>query len=400
MPDPNELVRVALQQMGEVPPQLVFIDEKWVKMVDEVSLSSGSSQERAIRDSYIDMRKDFLRHLREEGFEITHDHGPLPEDTIYLTDGHIQIGDEINAFQAFDDAVNAKIDIVTGGKLIRPMTMTVDEYFENPFFPAVFKNTFINGGIDKFLIENQEQLDVIKKIRKDLDGRLILTGTSGSTRSEAFRCCVFQELIETPSDSKTYVRILMSGSGEVKGSGLRFSTGSRGAKPRVDGFVGPFENYFGQYFNATNRPKSVFHVLGGGDIISLSQPKYSWEKQQILTAHGIDPDKPEWPPEMLERCREIMKHCGRELGSLVGFDFIIDKRDGIGKFLEFQTSPAIKDWARDKKGIRDVRMDNKSQMMTAMKLLLELRHEVLWDCMEGRTRNVKRIAPSFSDMIL
>ena len=55
------------------------------------------------------------------------------------------------------------IEKVGGENYHFPHSMKIIEYFEHPFFPAVFKNALRNGGIDKFLISSPSQLEKIKK---------------------------------------------------------------------------------------------------------------------------------------------------------------------------------------------------------------------------------------------
>ena len=50
----------------------------------------------------------------------------------------------------------------------------MEEFFINPFFPVVLKNELTNGGVDKFFIKNESQLNVIKKFYNDFKNNKIM----------------------------------------------------------------------------------------------------------------------------------------------------------------------------------------------------------------------------------
>jgi len=252
-----------------------------------------------------------------------------------------------------------------GDKLNYPKSLTAQEYFNNPFFPAVFKNELANGGVDKFLIETPEQLEIIKKLYNDF--------SNDKTYMETFSCSIFQQLIETPTKYQTYMRLLMSASGDVMGASLKYSKINE-AQRKPEGI---FEKYFwdesSPYFLNC---KGMFNYYSDGGNISLPQPKYSDEKKDILKAHGIDSSNPTIPNDILEVASSIAQKCNRELGIMCGIDFILNERDNKWYYLEIQAFPAIEEWAVT----RNVRVPNVKSVNDYIKYCaveLEARHDAL-----------------------
>ncbi|MBQ4584011.1 MAG: hypothetical protein IJA94_03905 [Bacilli bacterium] len=199
----------------------------------------------------------------------------------------------------------------------------------------------MNGGKDKFFIETPEQLEKIKLFYSHYKNDNYL--------SQAFQFCIFQKFIETPTDSKTYMRVLMSASGDVLGASLKYSK-PQGTKQRS--FQGMLEPYFFNekspcFLNCTG----MFNYYSGGGNISFCQPRYSFEKQEMLEAHGIDPENPILPEDVLEVSQNITMKANKELGIMSGIDFIYNVKDQKWYYLEVQAFPAINEWA-ETKGIR------------------------------------------------
>lgn len=318
------------------------------------------------------MRKKFIERLTKEGFEITFDHGILPEDTIYLTMNSLALCDENDDLTTYKKAFEQRIFGAGGEKFNYPFSLSVEEYFEHPFFPAVFKNESTNAGKDKFLIETKEQLEIIKRFYKEY-------GTRASYK-EAFNYTICQQFIDTPTNYKTYMRVLMSASGKVMGASLKYSVG--GSKKRET--QGIFENHFlnknsEYYLNC----QGMFGYYSGGENISFTQPRYSTEKQAVLEAHEIDPENPELPEDVVEVAKAIASKCNKELGIICGIDFIQNVVDGKWYYLENQAFPAIDEWATANR----IKVPIKKDINNYLKYLsidLEARYASLVMCMEKK----------------
>lgn len=312
------------------------------------------------------MRKEFVARLEKEGFVVTYDKNDIDDDTVCLImDENSICKDPTVPIEIYKKDFDKRMFASGGEKLNYPHSVTVEEFFNNPFFPAVFKNELMNGGIDKFLIETPEQLEIIKKFYNDFSWNPQIMN--------AFNLSIFQQLIETPTNHKTYMRVLMSASGDVMGASLKYSRVSS-SKREPEGIFEPFfcdEN--SEYFLNCS---GMFNYYSEGGNISFSQPRYSFENSRILQEHGIDPSAPTIPDDVLEVASNIATKCNQELGIMSGIDFILNKYDNKWYYLEIQAFPAIEEWAVTK-GIRKIKRGGIEEYIKYCELEIEARHDAL-----------------------
>ena len=323
-----------MTENNNVNKPMVFIEQDWITGDTCVFTISNPFDRAKVKAGLCAMRKKLIARLIDEGFEITTDRGELPEDTIYLIMNSSSLCDENADLDVFKKAFDQRIFQAGGEKLNYPRSLSMDDYFANPFLPAVLKNESTNAGKDKFLIETTEQLKKVFKFYSKYK--------TVSPYKEAFSCTIFQQFIDTPTNHNTYMRVLMSASGDVMGASLKYSMGVKENRPAM----GVLEKHFWDpnseyYLNC----QGMFGYYSGGGNISFAQPRYSTEKQTILQAQGLDPNKPTVPTEVVEVSDEIMSKCNKELGIICGIDFIQDKNDGKWYYLENQAFPAIDEWA-------------------------------------------------------
>lgn len=345
--------------------QVVFVEPTWV---------TGETCLFGINDRFIyldaknklsKLRRDFLTRLESDGFVITYDKKNMDDNVVCLIMDDLAICDDNQTIDFYKKNFDKRIFEAGGEKINYPHSLTMEEYFKNPFFPAVFKNELTNGGVDKFLIETKEQLEIIKKFYNDF--------SSNKEYAEAFSCSIFQQLIETPTKYKTYMRVLMSTSGDVMGASLKYSKMEEGKRSPK----GLFEKYFwdtnSEYFLGCN---GMFNYYSEGGNISFCQPRYSSDKKEILECHGIDSNNPKVPDDVLEVASSIVSKCNKELGIMCGIDFILNKYDNKWYYLENQAFPAIEEWA-DTKDIRIPRCKNTNDYIKYCAIELEARYEAL-----------------------
>lgn len=349
--------------ISETKP-LLFVEEEWVNGNTCISSIPIFERERA-RKIIAKMRTAFLEKLRNLGFEITTNRNDVTADTIYFVMDQDAICDQSVPLHIYKKQFDQRMFEAGGEELNYPYSLTMEEFFSHPFFPAVLKNEFANGGKDKFLIETSEQLDIIKKFYFHFKDNPLF--------ANEFQCTIFQQLIETPTEFETYLRVLMSASGDVMGASLKYATTSPGKVARG----GIYEQYFcdqkSEYFLNC---KDMFHYYSNGENISFCQPRYSLLKQEILEAHGINKDHPMVPDQVLKAASNIMQACNRELGIICGFDFIMNVHDGKWYYLENQAFPAINEWA-DTKHIKLRKTGNADFYLKVLELELEARYEAL-----------------------
>ena len=104
----------------------------------------------------------------------------------------------------------------------------------------------------------------------------------------------------------------------------------------------------------------MFNYYSGGGNINLGQSRFDYSDKQILIEHGIDPENPILPAEVMEVSANIARNANKELGIMCGIDFIMDKNNGKWYYLENQAFPAIDEWAlprririKEYRGIKD-----------------------------------------------
>lgn len=358
--------------------QLLFIEPTWI--TGETCLFTITDPYDYIRAKIKVSRdrREFVSRLQREGFVITTDKFNTEDDIIYLIMNNQAIAQGVPDPKEYKREFDRIMFASGGEKLNYPYSLSVEDYFKNPFLPAVFKNEETNGGKDKFLIETEEQIETIKRLYQDL--------SLNPQTANLFNNCIFQQLIETPTKYQTYMRVLMAASGDVLGATLRYSRVSETRREPN----GIFEQFFwdeqSEYFMDC---KGMFNYYSSGDSISFTQPRYSYEKQSILKEHGIDPNNPTIPEDVLEVATSIATKCNRELGIMCGIDFIFNKNDNKWYYLEIQSFPAIEEWATTK----NIRIPTKHDVNNYIKYLaieLETRHDALMLYMQKKQTKSKR----------
>lgn len=344
--------------------QKVFVEPTWITGETCLFRISNPFEYAQAKAKLTKIRQEFISRLEKEGFIITYDKND--EEAVCLIMNDLAVCDYNTDDKEYKKEYDNKIFEAGGDLLNYPYSLSMEEYFETPFFPAVFKNESQNAGIDKFLIENVEQLEIIKKFYKDFLDKKEYVYT--------FKNCIFQQLIQTPTNYKTYMRLLMSASGDVLGASLKYSKNVESQNSNQGMFEPYFLNPQSEYYLNC---KKMFNYYSGGENIFFPQPKYSSEKQSILKAHDIDPNNPEIPSEVLEVSSAIAKKCNRQLGIICGIDFIYNEIDRKWYYLELQAFPAIEEWA-NRKDIR-VKKEGKNidDYIKYLTLELEVRYEAL-----------------------
>lgn len=345
--------------------QPLFISEEWISGESCLFTITNIFEHSKAKNILMPMRKKFMNQLQNEGFEIVTDRKNVPDNAFYLTMNDFALCNDDIEPGVWKKLFDKKVFESGGEKFNYPRSLTMEEYFSNPFFPAVFKNEIANGGKDKFLIETPNQLEIIKSFYNDF--------INDSYYKQIFDLCIFQQFIETPTNYKTYMRVLMGASGDVMGASLKYSLIKRELKQDI----GDLEEYFSdansKYFLDS---KSMFGYYSGGGNISFSQPRYSYEKKEILKAHNIDSDNPKVPDDVLEVSQSIVQNCHSMLGVICGIDFIYNINDGKWYYLELQAFPAIDEWA-DVKRIKLPKRKDLNGYLELLEIELEARHEAL-----------------------
>lgn len=354
--------------------QPLFVDESYITGDSCLFTVTNAVERGYARTKLGAIRQELMQKLNDEGFEIITDKYNVPCDAIYLTMNDIATCDENVKDEIWKKEFDKKIFEAGGEKLNYPKSLKMEEFFENPFFPVVLKNEFQNGGKDKFLIETDEQLQIIKNFYYD--------HINDNNYKKIFDLCIFQHYITTPTNYKTYMRVLMSASGDVMGASLKYSL----VRKTVLNELGPLQKHFcdssSKYFLDS---KQMFGYYSGGESIFFGLPYYGYEKRKILKAHGIDEENPQVPQDVLEVSKAITQKCNNMLGVMCGIDFIQDETDKKWYYLENQAFPAIDEWAVIK-GIKLPKQRGIEGYLKLLEIEKEARYEALTLLMNKRKK--------------
>ncbi|MCL2354976.1 MAG: hypothetical protein FWC68_03770 [Oscillospiraceae bacterium] len=300
---------------NESQSQVVFVDPNWLRCLDCKPPNMGILDFiMGIGQEIHAVRRKCLERLQAEGFQIVFDEKSLPEDAIYLSSNRTLIDDREEEV-ALKKAINARVVQAAGENANIPYSLEMEEFLENPFeLPVILKNKCVDRGVDKFIIRTPEQLDIVRKFYSKYSSNWVY--------KNVFDGCVFEELIETPSEYKTFIRVLMIGkSGEEISTCFRYSLEAKGkTKGKEKGLLE--KHFWDKDSEFYLGDEEAFAYYSGGEIISFNKPCTEPSKQQMFEIHGIDPENPTIPKEVLEVAREIAQKCYKEFGIIMGLDFI------------------------------------------------------------------------------
>lgn len=313
----------------------IFVEKLWISGDTCVFTIPNQFDQISVKNALCKIRTPFVEKLKAEGYTVITDRASIDKDTICLIMNNDALIKKPESLEEVRKALHKKIAESAGPNFHFPYSMTIEEYFERPFFPAVFKNEIQNGGKDKFLISTPEQLEKIKSFYDQ--------NKNNTEAMEAFNNCIVQKYLETPTNYATYMRVLANGAGEVMGANLKCAKKDMD-KQKLEGtfeciFLDPNSKY---YINS----EKMFNYYSGGMEIGLSQPKYSSDKKDILIAHGFDMDNIKVPDSVGDVVKNIMLNCNQEVGVMCGIDFMLNEEDNEWYYLENQAFPAIDEWAK------------------------------------------------------
>lgn len=343
----------------------IYINEAWIKGESCLWSVQNVFNKFEAKAKLSKKRRDFVRKLQDEGLNITFDKKDIDKDTICFVMDEMAVSEEEIPMDEYNKLFEQRIAAGAGENFYYPFSKALEDYFKEPFFPAVFKNVLVNGGDDKFLVENMDQLDIIKHFYEN--------NYSNPTYKEALDCSIFQQYLISPGKHASYLRVLMAESGEVMGANLKYSKKIMGSRNLNGLFDNVFLNPKSEYFIGASK---MFNYYSGGGDISFFQPRFSSEKASVLKENGFDANDLKLPSEVVDVCRNIMANCNREVGILCGMDFMLNESDGMWYYLENQAFPAIDEWAQVK-GITVPAVHNVNGYLRYLDLDLQARYEAL-----------------------
>lgn len=327
---------------------------------------------------YVDLdwvNEEFICYLEEKGYEVLTDCSLVDDDTFCLypcLDTHIH-----SCKEEYQSKRDAKIDeCFVGEKVQKPLTVGFpkDKFPEEVLaFPFVLKNTEAQGGMEKFLIKNQSQLNLLRRfydeinlydrqqrearIRKDWSclGELVFDENGHSNKGISmfifdyrelfYQKMVMQEYIKTPTKYNTSMRVLTSSSGDILCASLKYNV------PAIESAEKEYTGYFDTYLSRPDSPyylgneSIISNTVAGGNSILLGKDRYSIEEREILAAHNIDFVTADVPESIRRVASKIAICCSREIGAICGMDFIYDSESKTWKYLEEHEFPMLSSYA-------------------------------------------------------
>ncbi|MFV0275199.1 MAG: hypothetical protein ACK5HL_03045 [Bacilli bacterium] len=228
-------------------------------------------------------------------------------------------------------------EISNFSNVLVPLTLSVNEYILNPFFPVIFKNATANRGEDKYLIENQSQLEKIIAV-------LDLPESKKLNLKNEF---VTQEYIAGIEGINSSIRVVTSCTGDILSSLFLMSTNKTSINKTKNFGIDIFNpcEYLNdpnsQYF--LNSKNIISNASSGGRVLPLKNDEntISQTDKLILKLHNIDNENIDLPLEIVNQCKEIAPLFGSSKGIVLGIDFIYNSNDNKWYYLETNRNPSV-----------------------------------------------------------
>lgn len=355
-----------------IDPDQLYIKPEWINQELHCIIfpDNSISQTNPVYEAY----KKLFEYLFENGYKVVTDSSTVGNDAFFLTpclDTHINNTKEDYSFKKKN-----KINYYLNSEgITEPFSISfpTDSFPETlPSLPFVLKNEESQGGIEKFIIKTPEQIDILKRFYNEInfydrqkriekvkrqwscfpDLEFDENGHSNkgininfiNYKKEFHQNMRIQKFIKTPTKYNTSLRVITSSSSDILASSLKYSEPSTNTK----------ENYYGRFDKYLSDPSSPYflrsesiisNTIAGGNSILLGKNNYSELEQEILRAHGINPNDAILPSDVMNACIKIASNCSREIGAICGLDFIYDDEEKTWKYLEEHEYPMLYSYA-------------------------------------------------------
>lgn len=355
-----------------IDPDQLYIKPEWINQELHCIIFPDNpiSQSNPVYEAY----KKLFEYLFENGYKVVTDSSTVGNDAFFLTpclDTHINNTKEDYSFKKKN-----KINYYLNSEGITDpfsISFPTDSFPETlPSLPFVLKNEESQGGIEKFIIKTPEQIDILKRFYNEInfydrqkriekvkrqwscfpDLEFDENGHSNkgininfiNYKKEFHQNMRIQKFIKTPTKYNTSLRVITSSSSDILASSLKYSEPPTNTKEK---YYGRFDKYLSDpsspYFL---RSESIIsNTIAGGNSILLGKNNYSELEQEILRAHGINPNDAILPSDVMNACIKIASNCSREIGAICGLDFIYDDEEKTWKYLEEHEYPMLYSYA-------------------------------------------------------
>lgn len=318
------------------PKYKLYVPPKWGEdlLPGDALLIWGNEEFRQEAKTRLAVDGEIRESLRTQGVELIEG---VPPSTTLNSNEYVALGS--TEFVGDENVILREVV----PELKTPKTVTFEEYLseQNKTFPVVVYYKSGNGGMGKYLIEDEVQLAKMTAFLNE----------EGSQMKEYF---YVKEFIDTPSNHYTSYRVVTASSGEILASGLLYSGNlknaptyqSRDIDPSSLGLIG---SSLLDFLNAPQSPyylhsrKFISNIAGGGGIIPLNPSENSRsitsEELEILQEHDIASDQ-SLPAVIADWAEKIGSSLGRRMSLVTGIDFIQDQ-EGNFYYLETNAEPGL-----------------------------------------------------------
>ena len=309
-----------------------------------------------------------IQYLSFLGYLINTDSTMIEDDEFFFTPClDVQINRTSKEYQ--DKKEKKVIDCLEKYDIQKPQTFLFPESsfpVTIPELPFVFKNEKENGGIEKYLIETKEQLNLLEKFYNEINAYdrkrrmeelkqisffIKALKFNKKIKEEKFldykklfhEKIVLQDYIQTPTKYNTSLRVVTSSSGDILCASLKYADDNIKTSPKTGQFDIYLDNPSSPYYLKSNN--IISNTVSGGNSILLGKKDYTNVERKILSSHGINPDNPVLPENLFEASITLAVNLKREIGSICGIDFIYDEKENKWKYLEEHEYPMLYSYA-------------------------------------------------------
>jgi hypothetical protein len=239
-----------------------------------------------------------------------------------------------------------------------PSSETYEEFNEHPHFPILAKQVGASQGVNKYLLENPDQWERMKRYVTGVGPFRAVDETENpipEPQRNQTRGYSYDQFIETPGEHYTSYRVLVSATGEVMASSLHYSAETKDDEQPLTtpGSVHELDMIGASLSDYLTAPDSLVYLgarsvvsnrsKGGNGIVLDPTPESkptSDKDKSVLRDHGLDEDKPQLPEIIREQSQALAQAFGKQQGIVLGIDWIQDKETGEFYFLELNAGPA------------------------------------------------------------
>lgn len=355
-----------------IDPKQLYIKPEWINQ--EIYAVTMPDMPAAHNNPVYEAYKEMFKYFYDMGYKVVTDSKTVDNNAFFFTpclDKHIN-----DTKEAYKAKKKNRFDLyLINEGITEPLTVSfpIDSFPDSlPSLPLVLKNEQSQGGMEKFLIKTPQQLETLKRFYNEINPyarkktiekvkheysyyenlEFDENGRSNKGicidfvdyKKEFHENMIIQKYIKTPTQYNTSLRVLTSSSGDILCSSLKYSDIAIIKDERYHGLFDRYlSNPLSPYFLGSE--SIISNTVAGGNSILLGKDNYSKLEQEILIAHGIDPNNADVPKNVMAACTNIAVNCSREVGAICGIDFIFDEEERAWKYLEEHEYPMLYSYA-------------------------------------------------------